>query len=99
MGIVINEIEAQETPCTCYALKSGSHLCYTKGVCGFLSGDQRQNFCRGTRIKTAPPALEKRLEEFSELSRQCSEHVAKYKKGTRLEPFLACMSLDGVDMK
>lgn len=95
MGIIINEKEAEETPCTCYQLESGAQLCYTKGICGFLSDNQKQEFCKGTEIKPAPHQLEEHLVKFAELAHACSVKIQeKYHKGERLEPFLMCMKGD-----
>ena len=98
MGIVIDEVEAKKTPCLCYELKNGKVLCHTKGIVGFLSDEQKKNYCYGTYVRPATSEMEERLQQFAEQARRCSEQVhGEFKRGDRLLPFLDCMSKEGVE--
>jgi len=96
IGILIDEQDAQNTPCSCFQLGSGKLLCYTKGVMGFLNEEQKNMYCDGIYIRQATPEMERHLEEFSDMSHACSDKVRReHCKGERLMPFLDCMSEGG----
>lgn len=90
-GIVVDEVRAKATPCRCVEYKSGTKLCWSKGVIGGLSDEQEKIYCP-TVEKLESPGMERRLKGWMGSVKICKAEIEPIPEGQRLEPWLHCMS-------
>ncbi|MBA7469157.1 hypothetical protein ES707_04423 [subsurface metagenome] len=90
-GIVVNEAEAKASPCRCTEYRPGKKLCFSKGIIGALSDEQKESYCP-TTVFVESAGLEKRFEDWMESIGTCRTEIAGIVKGERLDPWLGCMS-------
>jgi len=89
-GIVVDSDRAFNTPCKCARVDS-SEICFSAGIIGGLSDDQKAIYCNPkTYFKS--PGLEKRIRGFKEAVAAAKEKIREVPKGERLEPWLKAMS-------
>jgi len=87
-GIVVDEARAKASPCRCYLDRK---LCFSKGIIGALSEEQKKIYCPTTETLESP-RLERRLKGWMEAKTICKAEIEPIPKGERLEPWLSCMS-------
>ena len=85
MGIVVDEVEAQSSPCKCYEYAPGKFICWSKGIVGALSDAQEGMFCNPRILLGESPAIERRYKNFTSIAEAC--------KGKPIGEFLDCMSM------
>jgi hypothetical protein len=94
-GIVVDEVEARETPCVCYELH-GEHereLCFSRGVVGALDDEQKALFCPTTERREPTPEQRARIEAFEAAASACKPLEEQQPHGEqRLEVWLSCMA-------
>lgn len=94
MGIVVNELAALRTPCTCYRIGPTNRpedlMCFSRGICGTLDNKQDLLYCTEREIIEAD-GIPRRVEKFREAVRVCQTEIAGIPRGERLTPWLSCM--------
>lgn len=88
-GIVVNPEVAKATSCTCYRL-DGKFMCFSKGIIGALSQEQKKIYCP-TIVEKESPALKERIRRFREAAEEAHKKIEHLPKGERLEPWLTEM--------
>jgi hypothetical protein len=89
-GIVVNEAMAMASPCRCLEYRPGRTLCFSRGVIGALSDEQKKIYCPTIEVLESP-GLEKRLKGWMGAVETCKAEIVLIPKGERLEPWLGCM--------
>lgn len=89
-GIVVDQEIAARTSCRC-ARVDGSEICFSKGIIGGLSEEQKELYCN-PKVYIKSPRLEQRIKRFKEAVAEAKEKIKDIPKGERLEPWLKAMS-------
>lgn len=103
MGIVVNELVALRTPCTCYRIgptdRPEDLMCFSRGLIGTLSDKQDLLYCTKREIVEADDGIPARVEKFREAVRLCQAEIAGIPRGSRLSPWLSCMGKRARELK
>jgi hypothetical protein len=91
-GYVVDEARARDSACLCRQLRQGGDICFSHGIVGPLSEEQRTLYCgAGEEPLELTDAQQARLDLFAETAHACSAELAGEPKGSRFPSYLTCM--------
>lgn len=95
MGLVVDELLARRSICTCHAIGETDRpedlICFTAGVIGTLNNRQDVEFCRN-KVIIRDNGIRERVERFRDASEICEIETERFPKGEKLIPRLRCMA-------
>jgi len=73
MGILVDEVLARTSPCTCYKIGEPETpeniMCFSRGIIGTLSDPQDRKYCERKKVKAPTERFSKHIKKFEQMGK------------------------------